>query len=246
MKYAFTLIVILVSGLLASAEADVVYLDADQSNTLLTDGSGLTFSPGTEGDDLWNSRAFGNGGTVITSNEASEDAPRLETTISGLTAGETYDVYAYFWGAGNTQLWRGRAGLIDTAGDLQGYNTAHFNGSSFLPMTYVTSPPLASSINPGPLSTADGAGFENGGYFSGSVLTEEADRRLFEISLGTAVADASGNISVFIDDLANTSSGNRTWYDGVGSQLVVAVPEPGTAGILMLAGLFAVGSRRRK
>lgn len=227
--------------------AAIVYTDATIANTTLATGDALTFSPGTEGDGLWNSRSFGNGVAVITSNESPEDAPRLRTTIGGLTVGQDYDVFAYFWGAGGGQLWRGRAGLVDVAGDLQGYNTNHFNGSSFLPMTAVTSPSNtgATVLNQSTLSTADGAGIENGGYFANSVLTEQADRRLYEVSLGTVTADGAGTISVFVDDLANTSNGNRTWYDGVGTQ-VTAIPEPTSVAFLALGSLGMISLRRRR
>ena len=46
---------------------------------------------------------------------------------------------------------------------------------------------------------------------------------------------------IYIDDLANTSNGNRTWYDGVGYQLI---PTPATLTLLSLAG-FGVAQRRR-
>jgi hypothetical protein len=81
--------------------------------------------------------------------------------------------------------------------------------------------------NPGPFSTdnfdsanAATTGFENGGVFTngtGVVRSREGDRGMSMAVLGTAVVDANGNIQVYIDDLANTTSANnRTWYDGVG------------------------------
>ncbi|MFK7769516.1 MAG: PEP-CTERM sorting domain-containing protein [Mariniblastus sp.] len=245
MKFVFVLPAMFIAAMAMTAQADVTYVDATAANTTLADGSAFSFGNGTDADDLWNNRGFGNDGGVITSNDNgnSEDAPRLRTTMSGLVAGQTHDVYAYFWGAGSNQNWRGRASLTDDAGALPGYNTNHFTASSFSPMTYVTSESNDGSINPGPLSTADANGVENGGYFSNSVLTEEQDRRLYSVFLGSVAADGTGNINVFIDDLENTSGANRTWYDGVGFE---AVPEPGSGLVLLITGLAAISTRRRK
>lgn len=229
------------------ASAAVTYVDADPTgNTTLADGTAMVldsvgYSSSQAADGLWDERAFGNSGSIYQGG-IGEDAARLRTQMSGLTVGETYEVYAYFWGAGIVQTWRGRASLTDDAGDLPGYNTVHFGASSFSPMTYLTSP-SAGTENPGPLSTQTG-GLEDGGYFtSSSIIVEESDRRLYQISLGTAVADGSGNINVYIDDLADTSQVNRAWYDGVGHELV-AVPEPST-GLLGAFGLLSLLRRRR-
>ena len=211
-----------------AVDAAVTYVDADVStNTTFADGSPLSngtgyADPNNDGDDLWGLRGFGNGSSILQGG-IGENAPRLRTTIStGLTVGETYEVFAYFWGAGGSGsdgLWRGRASLTNDAGDLQGYNTVHFSGSSFIPMTAVTSVSRPDALNLDTLSTADGGGIENGGYFSNTVTTEESDRRLYQLNLGTVVVGGSGSIDIFIDDLADTAQGNRTWYDGVGFEL---------------------------
>ena len=227
------------------AGAGVTYVDA-------TDGIGgnTTFANGdvfnavddsTAADNQWNQRDFANNGSVYSTNEASEDGARLRTVISGLAAGQEDAVYAYFWGASG-QLWRGRAGVENTAGDLQGYNTSHFSSSSFMPMDRMTDdapgdPSLQTNLG----LTYDANGLENSGYFTNSVLINEADRYMAQVTLGTLIADANGEIAIYIDDLANTSNGNRTWYDGVGYQLI---PTPATLTLLSLAG-FGVAQRRR-
>lgn len=227
------------------SQADVIYVDADTSNTTLADGTALvagthfldlTGGGSVASDDLWDLRGFGNGVTVFSSNNSgggeSEDAPELRTTISGLTAGESYDVFSYFWGV-DGGLWRGRTDLVAGNGSAPGYNTSHFNGSSFSPMSWITNN-VSGGDNPQTVFTYDA-----------SLLTEEGNRALYEVSLGVAVADSNGEIQIFVDDLANTSSGNRTWYDGVGFQLN-AVPEP-SSGLVLIAsamGMFLV--RRRQ
>jgi hypothetical protein len=67
---------------------------------------------------------------------------------------------------------------------------------------------------------------------------------LHQASLGIAVADGSGNIAVFIDDLASPTQRERerTWYDGVGHSLV---PEPASLAMLCMGMAAALLLRRR-
>lgn len=66
----------------------------------------------------------------------------------------------------------------------------------------------------------------------------ESDRDELMGYLGTAVANASGKILVFIDDKPGTSYIDRSWYDGL-----YVVPEPTTLVLLAIGGLCL---RRRK
>ncbi len=224
--------------------AAITYVDAVTGNTTLADGS--PHAPvGTIAaiNDDWDGRLFGNGGLVYESNGASgatrEDAPRIRTTLT-LAAGEQYDVYAYFWGVA-TGNWRGRASLENPAGELSGYNTRHTAASTFGPMQGLA-PDAAVGVGPATLGLSiDENGFENGGYFTNSVLIAEGDRTLFQVYLGTATADENGLIHIYIDDLENTPNTNRTWYDGVGYELI---PEPSVA-LLGTFGLPALLRRRR-
>jgi hypothetical protein len=91
------------------------YLDADGSNTTLADGSplattGPSDSDGTA-DGIWHEHTgYGNGGSVLLSGAtATEDAPGLKTSITGLADG-TYDVFVFFWALPDDD-WRIRAGF---------------------------------------------------------------------------------------------------------------------------------------
>lgn len=212
------------------AHGQITYVDADpSSNTTLADGSALQdethySSTLNDADGLWNLRSFANESTIFASNDSgAEDCPRLRTTVAGLEAGTTYNVYVYFWGATGAN-WRLRAGLENLAGELDGYNSAHTTTSSFATSSYLTDNVGGSNLNPGPLTTATDSdpAIENGGYFSGSVETAEGNRSLYQVLLGQ-VTSTDGTLSVYVDDLANQSSVNRTWFDGVGYQ---AVSEP--------------------
>ncbi len=225
----------------APARAAVHYVDATSGaggNTTLADGS--VFSPPVNGatgaDNQWKKRTgFGQSGTVYEAGEpgATEDAPRLKTTLTGLIPGESYAIYAYFWSA-NSSAWRIRLSLADEAGDLPGWV-----GNDNINSDLQHAPPINQhadgidiyTVRP-LLAAADMNGFEDTGHFTGSVLVSEEDRDMYEAYLGSAVADASGEIAVYVDDLPSSAFGERTWYDGVGYELAPPPPPPYTPGPL--------------
>ena len=221
-----TLATAILSGTLLSAHAAITYIDAAASNTTLADGSAYNPTATTiNTDNQWSLRTLGNGATVYTANDSNanpgEDAPLLRTTVTGLTAGESYALYTYFWGAGNdaplgNQQWDIRAGL--TADTQEFYN-------------------FTNTINLGHALTGV-VSIEHFTNNSPAVMLVETDRRLYQAELGTAVADANGQISIYINDAPGNI--NRTWYDGVG---YAAVPEPSTS---LLAGLSALALLRRR
>lgn len=207
------------------AVAAISYVEASGSTTTLANGDAYTPTTSTiNNDNEWSLRGLGNSATVYTANDNNadpgEDAPTLRTTISGLAPNATYQVFAYFWAAGGdspggNQQWDIQAGLNE--GDLTFFD--HNNAT-----------------NLGDAST----GVDPTTYFTNTspeVIVAESDRRLYEASIGSAVADNNGEIGVFIDDAPGNV--NRTWYDGVG-----VVPEPGSA-VLGLVGLVGVLRRRR-
>ncbi|MEO6593995.1 MAG: hypothetical protein ABIP94_04505, partial [Planctomycetota bacterium] len=250
----------LLLGLLASVSftgattAQIFYVDANPlTNTTLADGSAFVPNPASSGNDNnWTERAvFANGGSAFESNSPNtpggEDAPMLRTRISGLVPGASYLINAYFWGAALTITWRGRA-VVDTvqpAPPLQGWNAIQPTTSAFIPMTA-----LGTGAQIGPLQPAlnlayDAAGFEIEGHFATPVLVQEGNRWLTEAPLGVHVANAFGEINVYIDDLEfQSANNNRTWYDGVGFEAApqafgnacgTVLPQIGWAGAPIMA-----------
>jgi autotransporter-associated beta strand protein len=199
-------------GLLSAphAMAAVDYLDASPTNTTLADGTALNLVASSPADpqdyttsgssatanNHWHLRTgFANGSDVWASASGASpytnDSSTLRTTLTGLTPGQLYNVYVYYWVAGNgaavgNQQWDVRTGF-DTGA--------------------MTNVPWNSGTNLGDTS----------GHFNTAVLVIEADRRLFEYKVGARLADGSGNIQVYVDDLPGNSS--RTWFDGVGSEI---------------------------
>ena len=212
-----------ISTMLVSAlSAQITYVDADCStNTTLADGTAyVPMLNSTAIDNVWNQRAFANGGSILSSHDVTgnEDCPMLRTVITGLVPGLPHMIYTYWWGGANVS-WRGRC-LVDTtqpAAPLPGYVSLWFATSVFAPMTpLAVDAPLG--VNQTVLGlTRDASGFENSGHFANQVLIQEGNRWLYEVPLGTFTADANGEIWVYIDDLeGQQGSANRTWYDGVG------------------------------
>jgi hypothetical protein len=245
--HAILITTTVISAMSRFTEAAIIYVDAEHStNTARADGSGTAFHTnnlgGTStsaGDNLWDRRInLGNGlnGAIYESNggpngtQPTEDAPRLVTTISGLVAGEHYNIYAYLQSNVNNldTDWRLRAGLENTVGDLP-----LFSGQGILGATA------------GTLITA-------GNLPQGAVLYSNAALGMFQLPLGAMVADTNGEVRVYIDDFANPSQNPPTtqahWlrsrYDGVGYELV---PEPCALvlGILGSVGLGCIPRRRQ-
>ncbi len=208
--------------LLPSVHAAITYVDATTSNTIATDGdpAGSGWQTGSDnGSGLWELRAFGNSGSIFEAQGDSAfntevDHEALTTTITGLTAGASYNVFVYFWS--NPDTWEIDAGLV------QGSLTE-----------FTTSSPAASA-----------------GDFVVAPLITEGPRTLYQGALGLGVANGSGALSVFVDDGdLNTgadviNAGSRSWYDGVGYELV-AIPEPSSL-FLAFASLAALALVRRR
>lgn len=193
--------------LAGSLRAQITYVDATSGaggNTTLADGSAFTppLNGTTGADNNWEQRTvFGSGGTVYESGgeNVTEDAPELRTKISGLTAGTEYTLYAYFWDPGSTtEDWNIRAGLTSNPGTSTVYSAADATAE-----IGATAAVAASTLV----------------HATAPTIFAESGRVLLAASLGTATADANGEIFVYLDDLPTSLNVNRrTWYDGLGYQ----------------------------
>lgn len=225
---------LLAASFSAQAQVSVTYVDSNTSNTAAFDTTsypGESWIGGHLGDDdLWAQRSFGNENAVYTSNDINksgkEDAPGLVMTLSGLTPGEKYLIQGYFWSASGDN-WRFKGSLTETP-PLASDPTVSFSriGSG----TSTNAPALAQGVdgsdNLGVTYTDDGSGtWTSTSYFTAGIMIGEGNRKLYQASLGKATADGSGNILVYIDDLENTGSSNRSWFDGVGHLPVDSEPD---------------------
>ncbi len=156
-------------------------------------------------DDKWGTREFSTDGVALQS-WPTEDAPELIQTLSGLTPGSSYDIYAVFWTA-NSEYWGVRAGLSSgpTTNPYFSFGSATIGST-----TTVTGTPSImahwESLPPDNGNANDGLQ----GIFA------EGNRDMRMGLVGTAVASGAGEVDVFIDDLVAPGGGSvRTWYDGL-------------------------------
>ncbi len=225
---------ILFSMLVATGAAygQFSYLDASTSNTTLANGN--PFSPplnaSTGNDNLWEQRTvFGSGGNIFEAGgeAAAEDVGEIRTTISGLIAGVTYQIYVNFWDPTSmVEDWSVRAGFTSNPGA----NTLFAAADAATDLPGSVAAVLASTLT----------------YSTAPTVYLEGGRDNLAGFVGTTTADGSGQIHIYIDDKnAATSVNLRTWYDGVS---YAAIPEPGTYSLFMgaFAAMFCVFRIRRR
>jgi hypothetical protein len=196
----------LVCGLVLanSAQAQLRYVDASITAGSSNTGPSVAFKPGSNGqadDNLWSLRTgFSSSGTFFQSGDGNgEDSPEIFTTISGLTPNSFYAVYTHFWdGSGPDPDWNIRAGFVSNPGGNKLFaNPADAADIGATPAV------LASSLS----------------YTIAPTVTVESDRTMYAGLVGTTKSNATGQITVYIDDLPSTIGVNqRTWYDGLSYQ----------------------------
>ncbi|MBK1855045.1 PEP-CTERM sorting domain-containing protein [Verrucomicrobiaceae bacterium 5K15] len=169
--------------------------------------------------------------------------PQLTTTISGLTDGQTYKVWAYFRDQIDDtsepyQNWVLAAGLtpsLDTTYWSDSQPLATHNGAT--PVIGTGGTGTISSTGVSEASAADFAGI--------APATGTSPSRLYSVYLGEVTLSGDTEIDVYVDMLiAGSNSSTRTYYTGVGYELQ-PVPEPSSSALLGL-GALALILRRRK
>jgi hypothetical protein len=172
----------------------VTYVDANETNTTLGDGS-VFAATGPDAyygaaDDQWHAyTGYGNGGSIYTAGEDTEDAPMLKTTISGLTDG-TYDVFTYFW-ADPDQDW----GVV---GGFEPTELLYFSKQSS--------------------QQAEASQFAN------PVYVRDVETAMYRVYIGRVQISDSASVDVYIDDYDNSfvNAPVLTTYDGVGVARVIS------------------------
>jgi hypothetical protein len=237
------------------AHGAITYVDAlsgTGGNTRVTGGlqsdtSWLLDNVSTTDADQWSLRTgSGTNGTIFQAmpNGTPAAIPQLTTTISSLTDGETYKVWAFFQdnvgdASSPFQNWVISAGLttsLDTTYWAPDQPVASHNSAT----------PVLGTGGTGTITTTNVSEAVDLSY-SGTppTFTEgsgEGLRSLYAVYLGEVTLAGGTEINVYVDMLIAGSSGaTRVWYDGVGYEMV---PEPSTA-LLGGLGLFSLLRRRR-
>jgi hypothetical protein len=157
--------------------------------------------------------AIAAGGQVYEAGVGAEDAPEVVQTITGLTPGTSYDLYAAYW-TDDDENWTLRAGVA--SGNLTLYN---FTG----PYGVVPLPDAKAGINAAGAiwDTLPPANTTTSPFTEGPLgaTPDPTDRRMLLGKAGTVVADVNGEAKVFMDDLPQSTlgggAGRRSWIDGV-------------------------------
>jgi hypothetical protein len=205
----------------------LVYVDGlDQLNTpnenmftsagATLDGTILDPFTATVSDNIWGYRpeAAAANGIASVYESQTEDAQELQVRItSGLTPNASYDVYVAYWS--DQTDWGIRAGFASSPGTNPLFSRTTIDGG--------TAGTLASSVvwttppedNPRDEATGDpNSSFLNG--VAGGPAPTTAQQSMYLGRVGTINASGTGQINVFVDDVGNTTDGNRrSWFDGL-------------------------------
>jgi hypothetical protein len=181
------------------------YVEANDFTNLTPASAIDSFNAVAEPDNLWDLRSdFGLGLNVFQASGA-ENAPELTQLITGLTPGNSYDVYAVYQ-TDDDENWTIRTGV--TPGNLTLYSFTGDRGP--IPVAGSTQGLTAGAAV---WDTLPPVNKEN------TIFTERPADTLVVLlgKAGTTMADASGQINVLIDDFNDPlgGAGRRTWLDGV-------------------------------
>ena len=227
--------VLLAVALPLGASASIIYVDAAEGssgNTYATGGSlsDTSWYLDNDGGDgtLWNKRTGSANESTVFQAGGEKTQPELTTEITGLADGDYY-AWVFFWNNGGG--WNIDAGL--TSGSLTSYSAKELDNGATT---------TNGVIDMSTMSTDDFS-YSNGG----SVLTTESDRTLYGVNLGQVTVSSSA-INVFVDHSVDPEgtgfADTRTWYDGVGYEVI---PEPASLGLfgIVCAALWFVRRRFR-
>ena len=237
MKY----LTLLASGLsISSLSAAVTYVDATVSNTVGAASGLVDWNDGSSGsgdglandDGLWRYRGgFGGNGLWEATGSAAqiEDAVELVTTVSGLANG-TYNAYVFFVAVeadsavtGGEEEFAIRAGDVSNPGANQIFTQ------------------IVSTETPGATVGIDASTLSFANAFIPGTATD--GRTNYAGLLSSTIEVTDGTLSVFVDDLpASNDADERTWYTGIGYEVI---PEPSTVVLGALGALALLGRRRR-
>jgi hypothetical protein len=96
------------------------YVDVTPFNTVAVDGTDPWYYSTTAVAGLWQQRGFGNEDTIYQGQNAS--GSDLKTTITGLTPGQTYDIYGIYWSKSIAENWGLLAGWLPDSAYATWYN----------------------------------------------------------------------------------------------------------------------------
>lgn len=247
MKRFGVMVAALLGGLVLVQGQYVRYIDATTNTVTLSNGdplvAGTHYVVGqtwSSNEGLWDYRTgFANGSSIWQNAPAGQidtNVPVLRVPISLSEPGQ-YAIHVYFWS--DTSGWRIRAGLsLDTM--TMFYHPE--NPASQVVQLYPDGGDPWTHPDVGAQYITQIGGYPIVGTPSPQgLLVSEGNRRLLQATLGSINISGPAEIAVFVGpDLNQTSSNERTWFDGVGYTFV---PEPQSVAMLVM-GLMGMAAYR--